>query len=141
MLAAQAPDLREALDRALAGGLPHAVLDGTLTRTGRCGEKVPSVRGEPGPVHDITAARTHARPALYAAVPAGLAALAGAGYHGASPAIAIPAAQRRNRPPLDISARTRNMLLRPVRCRGERGFALLKGRWRALKHVTASPGS
>jgi hypothetical protein len=31
------------------------------------------------------------------------------------------------------------MLLRSVRCRGERGFALLKGRWRTLKRVTASP--
>ena len=27
-----------------------------------------------------------------------------------------------------------------MRCRGERGFALLKGRWRTLKRVTASPG-
>jgi hypothetical protein len=32
------------------------------------------------------------------------------------------------------------MLLRSVRCRGERGFAPLKGRWRTLKRVTASPG-
>jgi hypothetical protein len=31
------------------------------------------------------------------------------------------------------------MLLRSVRCRGERGFALLKSRWRTLKRVTASP--
>jgi hypothetical protein len=54
-------------------------------------------------------------------------------------AIHIPAKARRNRPPLDINALTRNMLLRSVRCRGERGFALLKGRWRTLKRVTASP--
>ena len=94
---------------------------------------------EPGSVHDITAARTHALPALYAAVAAGLAARADAGYDGASPAIHIPAKQRRYHPPLGINARTRNMLLRSVRCRGERGFALLKGRWRTLKRVTASP--
>ena len=31
-----------------------------------------------------------------------------------------------------------NMLLRETRC-GERGFALLTGRWRALQHVTLSP--
>ena len=94
---------------------------------------------EPGSFHDITAARLHALPALYAAAAAGLAVLADAGYDGAGPAIAIPAKARRNRPPLSINALTRNMLLRSVRCRGERGFALLKGRWRTLKRVTASP--
>jgi DDE superfamily endonuclease len=43
-------------------------------------------------------------------------------------------------PDLDISAQARNMLLRSLRCLGERGFALLKQRWHALQHVTASPG-
>jgi hypothetical protein len=28
----------------------------------------------------------------------------------------------------------------PLRCLGERGFALLTGRWRTLRHITASPG-
>jgi len=173
VLSARAPDLAQALDRALAEGLPHVVLDGTIIRTDRCREKVLSVRGEPvdlwycgkfrchggniqavlapggfplwvspvepGSVHDITAARAHVLPALYAAAAAGLAALADAGYDGASPAIQIPAKQRRYHPPLSINALTRNMLLRSVRCRGERGFALLKGRWRTLKRVTASP--
>jgi hypothetical protein len=41
---------------------------------------------------------------------------------------------------LDINTRTRNALLRSLRCLGERGFALLTGRWRTLQHVTASPG-
>lgn len=36
--------------------------------------------------------------------------------------------------------RTRNALLRSLRCLGERGFALLTGRWRTLRHITASPG-
>jgi hypothetical protein len=36
--------------------------------------------------------------------------------------------------------RTRNALLRLVRCLGERGFALLIQRWKTLQHVTASPG-
>jgi hypothetical protein len=173
VLSARAPDLARALDRALAGGLPHVVPAGTIIRTDRCREKVLSVRGqdvdlwycgkarchggniqavlapggfplwvspvEPGSVHDITAARAHALPALYAAAAAGLAVLADAGYDGASPAIAMPAKQRRYHPPLSINARTRNMPLRSVRCRGERGFALLKGRWRTLKRVTASP--
>ncbi|WP_372448408.1 transposase family protein [Kibdelosporangium banguiense] len=35
--------------------------------------------------------------------------------------------------------RTYNVLLRGLRCLGERGFAVLTGRWRALQHFTASP--
>jgi hypothetical protein len=31
------------------------------------------------------------------------------------------------------------MLLRALRCLGERGFALLTQRWRTLQHITASP--
>ena len=31
------------------------------------------------------------------------------------------------------------MLLRSLRCLGERGFALLARRWRTLQHVTVSP--
>ena len=31
------------------------------------------------------------------------------------------------------------MLLRSLRCLGERGFALLTGRWRTLQHIAASP--
>jgi hypothetical protein len=38
-----------------------------------------------------------------------------------------------------VDNRTYNMLLRSMRCLGERGFALLVGRWRALQHVTACP--
>jgi hypothetical protein len=34
---------------------------------------------------------------------------------------------------------TYNTALRAVRCRGERGFALLTGRWRALRSIRASP--
>ena len=30
-------------------------------------------------------------------------------------------------------------MLRSLRCLGERGFALLTGRWRTLQHITASP--
>ncbi len=31
------------------------------------------------------------------------------------------------------------MLLRSLRCLGERGFALLTGRWRTLQQITVSP--
>jgi len=40
---------------------------------------------------------------------------------------------------LDIDTRTYNALLRGLRCLGERGFAILTGRWRALRHFTISP--
>ncbi len=40
---------------------------------------------------------------------------------------------------LDVDNRTYNALLRGLRCLGERGFAVLTGRWRALHHTTASP--
>ena len=41
---------------------------------------------------------------------------------------------------LHINSRTYNTLQRSLRFLGERGFALLTGRWRALHHVTARPG-
>jgi len=40
---------------------------------------------------------------------------------------------------LDIDTKTRNALLRSLRYQGERGFALMSQRWRALQHVTISP--
>ena len=40
---------------------------------------------------------------------------------------------------LDLGNRTRNALLRSLRCLGERAFALLTQRWRTLQHITASP--
>ena len=94
---------------------------------------------EPGSVHDITAARLHALPALYPAAAAGLPALADPGYDGAGIGIHIPVKQPSGGRELDIDTRTRNALLRSLRCLGERGFALLTGRWRTLQHITASP--
>jgi hypothetical protein len=38
------------------------------------------------------------------------------------------------------SAPTRNAIQRSPRCPGEGRFALLTGRWRILRHITASPG-
>jgi hypothetical protein len=40
---------------------------------------------------------------------------------------------------LDADTRAYNALLRGLRALGERGFALLTGRWRTLRHITASP--
>ena len=59
VLSAQAPDLREALDRAIEEGLPHVVLDGTLICTDRCREKTLSVRGEPVDLWYCGKARAH----------------------------------------------------------------------------------
>ncbi|MGP4102268.1 transposase family protein [Nonomuraea sp. KM90] len=47
VLAAQAPNLHEALDRAQAEGLAYVILDGTLIPIDRCAEQRLSVKGEP----------------------------------------------------------------------------------------------
>ena len=174
VLAGQAPDLRQALERARDEGLSHVILDGTVIPADRCREKTLSVHGDvidlwysgkahahggniqaviapdgfplwvsdvqPGSDHDITAARIHALPALYPAAAAGLPALADPGYHGAGIGIHVPVKQPTDGRNLDINTRTRNALLRSLRCLGERGFALVTGRWRTLQHITASPG-
>ena len=59
---------------------------------------------------------------------------------GWSIGILIPVRQPAGGRELDINARTRNAIQRSLRCPGERGFALLTGRWRTLRHITASPG-
>jgi DDE superfamily endonuclease len=173
VLAEQAPDLREALERARDEGFTHVILDGKVIACDRCKEPALSVTGEvidlwysgkahahggniqavaapdgfplwvsdagPGSVHDITAARQHAFPALYPAAATGLPTLADPGYEGAGIGIHIPVRQPADGRDLDINTRTRNALLRSLRCLGERGFALLTGRWRTLQHITASP--
>lgn len=46
VLAAQAPDLHEALDQARDAGLAHVILDGSLIPTDRVGQKVISKKGK-----------------------------------------------------------------------------------------------
>ena len=116
VLADEAPELREALERAKDGGFSHVILDGKIVPADRCKEKTISVKDEvtglwysgkahthggniqavlapdgfplwvsdvePGSVHDITAARRHALPALYRAAAADLPTLADPGYDG-----------------------------------------------------------
>jgi hypothetical protein len=99
---------------------------------------------EPGSVPDIDAARSCALPALYRAAALGLPCLADGGYQGAGIGIRTPVkspkAKKGTAPrELDDSERTRNLLLRGLRCQGERGFAVLTRRWAALRHITASP--
>ena len=173
VLAQEAPDLREALERARDEGLSHVILDGKIIACDRCKEPAVSVKGEvidlwysgkahahggniqavtapdgfplwvsdvePGSVHDITAARIHALPALYRAAATGLPALADPGYDGAGIGILHSRQTAPDGRDLDINTRTRNAIQRSLRCLGERGFALLTGRWRTLQHITASP--
>lgn len=173
VLAAQAPDLHEALERAREEGVPFVILDGKLFSTDRVAEQVTSVKGEeidawysgkhhrpggsiqavmrpdglplwaseaePGHVHDITAARVHALPALYRAAALGMPTLADSGYEGAGIGIHVPVRNPGGSQDLAPGNRTRNALLRGLRFQGERGFALLTQRWTALQHTTASP--
>jgi hypothetical protein len=173
VLAAQAPDLHEALERAREEGVPFLIPDGKLFSTDRLDEQVTSVKGEaidawysgkhhrpggnvqaimrpdglplwaseaePGHVHDITAARVHALPALYRAAALGMPTLADSGYEGAGIGIHVPVKNPGGNQDLAPGSRTRNALLRGLRFQGERGFALLTQRWTALQHTTASP--
>lgn len=173
VLAAQAPDLHGALDRARQDGNAFVIMDGTLLPADRCAEQTVSIKGEsidlwysgkahehagnvqalsapnglplwvsdvePGSVHDLTAARTHLLGALYAAAAQGLPTLADGGYEGAGIGVLTPIKTPTDGQALSIDNRTYNQLLHGLRCLGERGFALLKGRWRILQHITASP--
>lgn len=95
---------------------------------------------EPGSVHDLSAARTHVLGALYwAASQLRLPTLADGGYAGAGIGVHTPIPTPANGGELDADTRARNLLLRSLRCLGERGFALLTSRWRTLQHITASP--
>ncbi|TCO64254.1 transposase family protein [Actinocrispum wychmicini] len=174
VLADQAPDLHDALQRAKDDGITHLILAGKLFSADRCGEQITSVKGqqidawysgkahehggniqalcaptgfplwvsavEPGSVHDLTAAREHVLGALYgAASQLDLPTLADGGYTGAGIGVHTPIKQPADGLVLDVDNRAYNALLRGLRCLGERGFALLTGRWRTLRHITASP--
>ncbi len=174
VLAAQAPDLHEALQRAKDDSASHVILDGKLFASDRLGEQTTSVKGqqvdawysgkahehggniqalsapdgfplwvsevEPGSTHDMRAARAHVLAALYwAASQLHLPTLADGGYDGAGIGVFTPVKQPTDGHELDVDTRTYNALLRGLRCLGERGFALLVGRWRALRHITTSP--
>lgn len=92
----------------------------------------------PGSTHDITAAREQVlaiiRPYLKE-----MPLLADSGYEGAGLGVHVPVKQPAGGGELDVDTRTRNALLRGLRCLGERGFALLEQRWRTLQHLTLSP--
>ena len=173
VLAARAPSLGEALDKAVEQGLAYLILDGTLISSDRCAGKKTSKKGReidrwysgkahepagnvqalsapggvplwvsdvlPGSTHDLTAARElvlpQARPYLK-----DLPILADSGYEGAGAGVHVPVKKPRSGD-LDPDTKTRNALLRSLRYQGERGFALMSQRWRALQHVMISPSA
>jgi DDE superfamily endonuclease len=173
VLAAEAPGLREALERAVAEGTPYVILAGKIVDADRCHEKTVSRKGAeidlwysgkkkdfggnvqavfypdgqpmwisdvlPGNVNDLSAAREMVL-AVISAFTGQMPVLADGGYEGAGHGVLTPVKKPRGMKELDINARTRNALIRSLRCMGERGFALLTQRWQTLQHVTMSPG-
>lgn len=95
----------------------------------------------PGHLHDLTCAhQLDVTGALYwAASELNLPTLADSGYEGAGQGIHTPYKQPADGRRLAVDNRTYNAALRSMRCLGERGFAILSGRWRTLRHNTASP--
>jgi hypothetical protein len=172
VLAAQAPDLHQALHHAADQQLSHLTLDGKIFSADRCRLTIESAKGEtidewysgktadfggnvqalcepggfpiwtsqvePGHVVDIQAARTHVLPAVYPHATT-MPVLADSGYQGAGHGIIVPFKQPADGTELFIDNRTYNALQRALRSLGERGFALLTERWRALQHTTLSP--
>lgn len=92
----------------------------------------------PGSTHDITAARDLVLPGLRPYLRE-MPCLADSGYQGAGAGVHVPVRKPR-KGDLDVNTKTRNILLRGTRYQGERGFALLKERWAALRDVTVDPG-
>jgi hypothetical protein len=95
----------------------------------------------PGHLHDLTCAQLqNITGTLYwAAAHLHLPTLADSGYEGTGHGIHTPVKQPVDGRALAADNQAYNTLLRSVRCRGERGFALLTGRWHGLRHTTASP--
>jgi hypothetical protein len=95
----------------------------------------------PGHFHDLTCAQTLGVTAAlnWAAAELGLPTLADAGYDGAGHGIKTPTRQPTDGRRLAVANRSVNRLLRGLRWQGERGFAILDGRWKALRHTTISP--
>ena len=172
VLAGQAPDLREALERAKDEGLVYVILDGKIIACDRCKEPAVGVKGQVIDLWYSGKAHTHGGNIQPVLAPAGFPlwvsdAEPGSGprSHRRPPACPACPLPRRRRPahagrprlrgrghrhphPGQTAAgragaryqhRTRNAIQRSLRCLGERGFALLTGRWRTLRHITASP--
>ncbi|MET8328507.1 transposase family protein [Streptomyces sp. NPDC005181] len=137
VLAAQAPDLHEVLDRCREQETSHVIPDGMLIESDRLAgtrdngndlwfsQKHKSFGGnvqflsapdgtplwvsdaEPGSTPDITAARMHVLPALYKAAADGLPTLADKGYIGAGIGIHVPVRRLKGKSEYALDADTR----------------------------------
>ena len=78
-------------------------------------------QAEPGHVHDITASRVHALPALYRAAALAMPTLADSGYEGAGIGIHVPVKSPAGSQELAPDNQARNSLLRGLRFQGNAG--------------------
>ena len=95
----------------------------------------------PGHLHDLSCAQQLGVTAAlnWAAAELNLPSLADAGYESAGHGIKTPTKQPADGRQLALANRSVNRLLRGMRWQGERGFAILVGRWKTLRHTTVSP--
>ena len=95
----------------------------------------------PGHLHDTSCARELGVTAALngAAAELDLPALADSGYESTGQGIKTPVKQPTDGKPLAVDNRAYNRLLRGLRWQGERGFAILVGRWKVLRRTTISP--
>jgi hypothetical protein len=168
VLAAQAPDLHEVLERGKAAGWTHVTLDGTLIHTDRCRVKNPDTghdlwysgkhRAHGGIVQIVGDPDGH--PVAVSAVEPGsshdLAAARATGFlgalHAAAALLGLPALADKGYDGagagvltptkggnLHPDNLTRNQLIGCLRAQGERAIALLKTRWKALNRIRLCP--
>jgi hypothetical protein len=168
VLAAHAPDLRQALAAAKEAGLSHVNLDGVVIRTDRVQTPGPSGADlwwsgkhkhhggnvqvvsapdgwplwtsdvQPGREHDITCARAHGVIDALTEATGDLVGLADLGYEGAAGVLRVPVKKPRGKK-LTGDQKTYNKLLRGLRGIGERANALLIVRFKALRRVSLDP--
>ena len=146
----------DSLDQILAASPKALILDGTVIACDRLadvsfysghkhqfgvnvqalttltGDLVWTSPGLPGSTHDLTAARRHGL--LAALAHHRVLTLADKGYQGAGSAVITPTKGRH----LSRSHRRTNRNNARIRCRGERGFAVLKT-WRILRRYRGCP--
>jgi hypothetical protein len=168
VLAAQAPDLHDALEAGTAAGWSHVTVDGTLIRTDRCRTKNPDTGhdlwfsgkhkahggnvqiigdpdGHPVAVSDVEPGSTHDLTAARATGVLGA-------LHAAAALLGLPALADKGYDGAGAGVLTptkgtnlhpdnaaRNQLLGCLRAQGERGIALLKTRWKALNRIRLCP--
>jgi hypothetical protein len=168
VLAAQAPDLHDALEAGTAAGWSHVTVDGTLIRTDRCRTKNPDTghdlwfsgkhKAHGGNVQIISDPDGH--PVAVSDVEPGsahdLAAARATGFlgalHAAAALLGLPALADKGYDGagagvltptkgrgLHPDNLTRNLLIGCLRAEGERGIALLKTRWKALNRIRLCP--